>query len=146
MAPAQVTRENKLQVFYNIYKSVNVREYLSKRVQPSLRVGDKIRRKYELGRLDKGYYPNWTDQIFTVTRAQSAAKRPMYKIRDGQGDELPQGFYPEEIQHVIEDKYRIEKIIKRQRLGGQRGYIVKWLNHPDSYNSWVPETAVVQDI
>ena len=51
-------------------------------------------------------------------------------------------FYPEEIQKIKSNMYRIEKIIKRERRNGKEGFIVKWLGYSSDHNSWVPKEAV----
>ena len=144
MSPIEVNETNEKIVFKNIYGVSSVREYiLSKNVKPKLRVGDKVRKKYELIHIDKGYYPNWSDELFTVTKSIKGKTKPMYNIRDYSGNTLPQKFYPEEIQKVKENLYRIEKIIKPERRNGIKGYIVKWLNYSSDHNSWVSEADIV---
>ena len=94
--------------------------------------------------IDKGYYPKWTDELFTVTKSIKGKTKPMYSIRNYSGNILPQKFYPEEIQKVKENLYRIEKIIKPEKRNGIKGYIVKWLNYSTDHNSWVSEADIVR--
>jgi hypothetical protein len=139
MRPIDVNKNNESTVFRNIYNFNSVREFLlSKRYKPKLKTGDKVRQKYDLPIIRKGYYPLWTDNTYTVTKLFKGDKKPMYKIKDGLNKELPQRFYPEQIQKITESKFRIEKLIKRVRQNGIIGYIVKWLNHDSRFNSFVP--------
>ena len=93
--------------------------------------------------MDKGYYPNWTDEIFEVTNTSRGAQRPMYRIEAGDGTKIPQRMYTEDLQKVKPNYYRIEKIIRRDTQNGVRGFIVKWLNYPSKYNSFVPESEII---
>ena len=93
--------------------------------------------------MDKGYYPNWTDEIFTVTKSIKGKQKPMFNIESLLGDQIQERVYPEEIQKVKENLYRIEKIVKTVTQNGIKGYIVKWLNYPQKYNSFVSERDLV---
>ncbi len=93
--------------------------------------------------MDKGYYPNWTDVVYTIDNKVKGKHKPMYMLQSLEGTKFPQKFYPEEVQKIRENLYRIEKIIKRETRNGRRGFIVKWLNYPESHNSWVPEADII---
>ena len=58
----------------------------------------------------------------------------MYKISDN-----TKRYYPEQIQKINENLYRIEKIIKSRKYRGKKQHYVKWLNYADEYNSWVDD-------
>jgi transposase InsO family protein len=142
--PSKVTDDNKDEIFRKIYGVDNPVDYYKQtRVKPKLAPGDKVRVKYHLTSMDKGYYPKWTDHIFTIKSAIPLQQRPMYKLVDGSGKVVDKRFYPEEVQKVKENFYRIEKIIKRETRGGIPGFIVKWIDYPTKYNSWVSEHDIV---
>ena len=141
--PMNVNEDNKQQIFENIYGYPDERSYiLAKNKKPELNVGDEVRRKYELNPMDKGYYPTWTDVIYKIAKTLPGKAKPMYKLLDEHGHEIKQSFYPEEIQKIKSNMYRIEKIIKRERRNGKEGFIVKWLGYTSDHNSWVPKEAV----
>ena len=145
-SPINVNEDNKHIIFRNIYGYPDLDSYLSSRIkEPKLKVGQEVRRKYELNPMDKGYYPNWSDVIFKIAKTIKGKEKAMYKILDEHGDELKQKFYPEELQKVKSNLYRIEKIIKRERRNGRDGFIVKWIGYSSEHNSWVPKEAV-QDV
>ena len=141
--PANVNESNKKVVFFNLYKVATPRDYIfSKYSKTKLQSGDKVRKAYELNPMDKRFYPNWTDVIYTVDKSIKGRSKPLYVLKSFDGHTLPQRFYPEEIQKVKENLYRIESIVKRQTLNGQPGYIVKWLGYSPEHNSWVPANAI----
>ena len=139
MSPNNVTLENAKIVFKNIYKYPNKREYLRKHSRPKLEEGEDVRKKYGSKVLDRGYYPNWTDETFKVQKVRRGNRKPYYLIEDSRGNISKKRYYPEELQSVIIDKYRVEKILKRRKINGKKEVFVKWLNYPDSENSWIPE-------
>ncbi|RWS04210.1 integrase core domain-containing protein-like protein [Dinothrombium tinctorium] len=144
MKPVDVTNENERDVFFNIYGVSSLRELIKKAHSKSkIKDGDKVRIRYKLNPFDKGYYPNWTDNIFTVNDVLTRHKRPLVKISDESGKKLENRFYPEEVQKIKGDVFRIEKIIKRRNRGGKIEYFVKWLNHPSENNSWVSANDIV---
>jgi transposase InsO family protein len=139
MAPANVNDKNKNIVFYNLYGVANEREYILKyKHSDKLKSGDKVRMAYEVNPFDKGYYPNWTDVLYTIDKPIKGK----YILKDAKDERLKRRYYPKEIQKVRENLYRIEKIIKRQTQNGQQGFIVKWLGYSPEHNSWVPSSAI----
>ena len=140
-APVNVNEDNTNVIFYNIYGVATPRKYLLQQVKPKLQSGDKVRIKYDLNQMDKSYYPNWTDTIYEVDKEIKGRQKPMYFLKMD-GKNLKQKFYPEEVQKIRENYYRIEKIIKRQSQNGKKGFLVKWLGYSDLHNSWVPEENI----
>jgi hypothetical protein len=142
--PIRVTADNEQVVFQNLYKVKDYREYLRQKSSKSkVQTSDKVRVRYKPSTFDKGYYPNWTDEIFNVEKVIKDKHKSFYKLKDHNNESLNRRFYPEEIQKVRENLYRVEKIIKRRKVGNTIEYLVKWLNHPHSENSWIPADDVV---
>jgi transposase InsO family protein len=143
--PNQVNATNTQQVFQNMYGVPSKREYIKmSKSKPKLRVGDLVRQKYDLGPLDKGYHPNWTDQAFTIQKAINQP-RALYTVKEENGQVVDRRFYPEEVQKITASSYRVEKVLRTKTENGIKYCLVKWLNHPNSYNSWEPE-SVVKDL
>ena len=141
-SPSNVKEENKNDVFFNLYKVASERDYLLKKTHPKLIAGDKVRKAYELNPFDKGFYPNWTDVIYTVDKSIKGKAKPLYVLKTFDGSTLPSRYYPEEVQKVKENYYRIERIVKPQSREGKQGYIVKWVGYSPEHNSWVPKEAI----
>ena len=104
--------------------------------KPKFKVGDKVRiSKYKRPVFDKGYTPNWTEEIFTVDKILYT--NPItYKIKDESGEEITGSFYEPELQKaVLHQWYRIEKVIRRDARKGKA--LVKWSGYPEKFKSWV---------
>ena len=144
MRPIDVNRNNERIVFKNIYKQNSIQEILAskRKIKNKISTGDKVRRTYDIKAFDKGYYPNWTDEIYTVEKTIKGDKQIVFRIKDYSGNIIEQRFYPEELQKITEDLHRIEKIIKTRKRRGKKEYFIKWLNYPESYNSWVSEKEI----
>ena len=73
MAPAQAsTKKNQSAVYFNLYGNM---EQLSSK--PKFKVGDKVRiSNYKRKVFDKGYTPNWTEEIFVVDKIYPQIQSP----------------------------------------------------------------------
>ena len=98
----------------------------------------KMKRTFE-----KGYLPNFSKEIFTVSQ-QIPRDPPVYKLKDYGQEELSGTFYNEELQKVIkeDDVYEVEKILKSRGKGKNKEVLVKWLGYPAKFNSWIPASEV----
>ncbi|RWS23610.1 hypothetical protein B4U80_09271 [Leptotrombidium deliense] len=130
MRPNEVREGDEKQIFQKLYgKSIKPHE-------SNLQIGDKVRVVYEKKPFDKSYYPNWTDHIYTVNKI-SKKQKPLYTLEGYDGKNEVQRYYPEEVQKIGHETYRIEKIIKRRVRNKTTEYLIKWLNFPTSQNSWI---------
>src|SRR5690348_16763875 len=120
MAPKDVKPDDSKKLFKKQYGYESERAMLkASAVKPSLTKGDNVRISYHTDPFDKGYYPNWTDETFDVTEAIKGHKKPQYKIKDHEGETIEGKFYPEEVQKIESDLYRI-KVLKYRTKGGIR--------------------------
>ena len=87
---------------------------------------------------DKGYTPNWSEEIFVV-RERRRQRQPVYLLRDLNGENVTGSFYEPELQRVREpSEYRVEKVLRSRTVrGGGKEYFVKWKGYDKSFNSWV---------
>ena len=60
-------------------------------------------------------------------------RRSFFAISDLNGEEITESFYEKELQGTNQQKFRIDKIIKRKR----DKLHVKWKGYNDSFNSWI---------
>ena len=56
-----------------------------------------------------------------------------YVVSDLNGEEIPGSFYEKELQKAGQEKFRIEKVLKRK---GDELY-VKWKVYDNGFNSWI---------
>ena len=62
-----------------------------------------------------------------------------YVISELNGEEITGSFYEKEFQKNNQEKFRIEKLIKRK---GDR-LLVKWKGYNNSFNSWIDKKDIV---
>ena len=123
MTPVEASKkENESTVYFSLYGDM---EQLSSK--PWFMVGDKVRiSKYKTKMFDKGYTPNWTKEIFLVDKIQSA--NPItYRLKDLNNEEIQGNFYEPELLKAKQDKFSIEKVIRRDYKKKQA--LVKWLGY-----------------
>jgi hypothetical protein len=82
---------------------------------------------------DKGYWPRFTDEIFTVKRAVKA-KPNFYLLKDHKGEEIFGRVYEPELAKTRIDEettYRVEEILEERKRKGQRQLLVKFVGYKD---------------
>ena len=132
MTPTEASKKiNEGTVYFNLYGDI---ETLSAKAK--FKVGDKVRiSKYKRNVFDKGYTPNWTEEVFTVDKIQYT--NPItYKLKDLRGEDIQGSFYQPELLKAIQDVFRIDKVIRRDYKKKQA--LVKWKGYSDDFNSWIP--------
>ena len=85
MTPNEASKkENEEKVFVNLYGNL----IYWKPKKPKFTIGDKVRiSKYKRRIFDKGYTPNWTEEVFVVDKVLPT-KPVTYEIVDSMGEEL----------------------------------------------------------
>ena len=104
------------------------------------KIGDRVRIVKKKGTFEKGFTPNWTEEIFTITTVKTTLP-VTYTLVDTKGESIQGSFYAEELQKTKQEIYRIEKVLrKRKRKDGVQEVYVKWKGYDSSFNSWIPLT------
>ena len=137
MAPNQVSLLNVGLVRRNLYGNIK------SKVKFKFRVGDRVRISKSRRTFKKGYLPNWTEEIFTISK-RITKERPIYKLTDDSGEILEGSFYEEELQKVIKEDniFRVENILRKKKRGRDTFLLVKWKGYPEKFNSWVNEKDI----
>ena len=120
-------------------------EYLQPRPKgdDKFRVGDKVRISKVKSVFEKGYLPNWTEEIFTIAEVNRKYNPITYKLKDANGEVIEGSFYHYEIQDVTApEQYLVEKVIRQERRGREVWCLVKWYGYPASMNSWVRQRDI----
>ena len=131
MIPTEASKKvNEKQVFINLYKD---EIYMKPGKQKS--IGDNVRlSKYKRRVFDKGYTPNWTEEVF-VTDKINLTKPVTYNVVDLLGEKVEGSFYEKELQLAKQQTFRIEKFVRRDNK--KKKALVKWKGYSDKFNSWV---------
>ena len=108
------------------------------------KVGDHVRISKVKSVFEKGYLPNWTEELFTVSNINRKKSPIMYKLKDYNGEEIEGSFYRHEIQKVIhdDDVFLVEKVLRTQKRGNEKWCLVKWHGYPSTMNSWVRQSDI----
>ena len=128
----------KKQNYGKVYLKINaVGREIDRKIdsKPIFKVGDTVRiSKYKRKTFDKGYTPNWKEEIFVIDGILPSYPIT-YKIKDLEGEEIKGSFYTEELQKTDQTVFRIEKVIRKK---GNKA-LVKWKGYPEKFNSWVSQ-------
>lgn len=144
MAPNNVRKCNERKVWLKLYARKLAETKFKNKV---IGKDDHVRISKVKSVFEKGYMPNWTDELFIVKEQRANNLQNVYKLVDTSGEEIEGTFYPEEIQKVIkfnDSLYKIEKIIKTRKVKGKTEYFVKWKHWPAKFNSWVTNLENVE--
>ncbi|KAJ8933515.1 hypothetical protein NQ318_007239 [Aromia moschata] len=81
---------------------------------PKFHIGDHVRICKHRSVFDKGYTPNWSNEIFTISKIKYT--NPVtYLLSDAKSQDIRGCFYTEELQKVKHpDVYLVEKILKKK--------------------------------
>ena len=132
MSPIEASKKkNEGTVYFNLYGDMNA---LS--AKPKFKVGNKVRiSKYKRKVFDKGYTPNWSEEIFIINKIQYT--NPItYKLKDLNNEEIQGSFYEPELLKTKQVVFRIDKVIRKNYKKKQA--LVKWKGYSDEFNSWIP--------
>lgn len=133
--PADVNTSNEKVIWRRLYSIKPPTGKLLKRGQ-LVRIS-KIKRQFE-----KGYLPNYTEEIFRIEKVHLGTPH-QYKLEDLLGESIKGKFVAEELSLVdkdIDEVWKIEEVIKRDKRGR---YFVKWLGFPTKFNSWVNSIQIL---
>ena len=135
MKPVEASKkENESIVYKNLYGKSEMSKKSNK-----FKVGDKVRISKWKGTFEKGYLPNWTTELFTVSKVLNTSPAT-YKIKDFNDEVIEGSFYePELVRYNKQDEdYEVEKILKTRIRNGKKEYFVKWRSYGSEFNSWIP--------
>ena len=136
MTPTEASdKENEIEVLNNQgFRNQEV-------VKHKFKVGDKVRISRIKGLFEKGYLPNWSEEVFEIFKALDTNPRT-YILKDTQGEVLSGSFYYEELQNTSQEVYRIEKVLRKKKINGVEHGLVKWLGYNEKFNEWKPMNEI----
>ena len=81
---------------------------------PKCKVGDHVRISKYKNIFAKGYMLNWSEEIFLIKKIKNTVPWT-HVINDLNGEEIIGTFYEKELQGTNQQKFRIERVIKKKR-------------------------------
>ena len=134
MTPVKASlKDNEGRVLQNIIEKTRP----IRKTKAKFKVGDKVRISRTKALFEKGYLPNWSEELYVVDKVQKTIP-VTYKIKDLLGEEVKGSFYAEELQKSTQEVYRIEKVIRKKKIDGVEHALVKWSGYSDKHNQWLP--------
>ena len=106
--------------------------------KPKFKVGDHVSISKYNKILAKGYTKNWSEEIIVVRKIKDAVPWT-YVISDLNSEPITGSFYEKELQRTSQEKFRIEKVLKRK---GDKLY-VKWKGYDNSFNCCIDKNDLI---
>ena len=128
MSPVEASKKkNESKVWFNLYGD----SIYLKPGKSTFAIGNRVRiSKYKRKVFDKGYTPNWTEEIFVIDKVLPT-KPVKYSIVDTMGESIKGSFYEQELQKAKQQTFRTEKVIRRDNK--KKMALVKWSGYPDKF-------------
>ena len=98
--------------------------------ESEFKVGNHVRISKYKNIFANGYTPNWSEEIFVVSKNKNTVLWT-YVVSDLNDEEITGRFYEKKLQKTSQEKFRIEKVLKRK---GDKMYF-KWKGYDNSFNS-----------
>ena len=107
-----------------------------KKSKPKFSVGDNVRIFKERGKFHRGYLEDFTEEIFTISKVDTALPVPRYKLKEYDGTEIVGSFFQNElVNYKPPEFYKIDIIAERGK-GKRKEVLVKYRGYPSQYNEW----------
>lgn len=133
MKPADITKKHEKYLLKNVYNKIK----LFDPKKPKFKINDPVRISKYRTQFSKGYTPNWSNEIFFISKVNNTNPRT-YLLRDAENKEILGSVYEAELTPVKwPNVYLIEKVLKRK--GKQ--ILVKWLGMKEK--SWISEKNMI---
>ena len=129
-APASVNVHNEALVSEALYGEGAAKQ------RSKLKTGDIVRINKTKRTFDKGYLPNWTQELFKVTRVNETSRPVTYKKEDLGREPVIGSFYSQEIQRIEPEQiFEIDAVLGKQKrkIGGK-----KWVKRSKFTGKGIP--------
>src|SRR5207245_5841416 len=93
--------------------------------KPKFKIADKVRISRIKGTFEKGYLPNWSEQIYIIDEVLKTTP-VTYRVKDSLNEIITGSFYEQELQKTNQEVYRVEKVLRKKKIDGVEHAIVKW--------------------
>ena len=93
-SPVEVSHNNEQQVWNRLYHEPGSKK------EEKFVVGDHVRISKFKQTFDKGYLPNWTEEMFVLSQCVMRTPKPAYRLKDLQNEPILGTFYSDELQKI----------------------------------------------
>lgn len=135
LKPINVGKENEQQLLNTVYshlKTVDPRKI-------KFKVNDYVRISKYKEAFTKGYIPNWSNEIFKITRVK-LTNPTTYELQDSENKPILGGFYEFELQKVKHPNlFLVEKVLRRKK----NKVYVKFLGLSNNHNEWISKKELI---
>lgn len=137
--PININKMNETDVWLRLYGGDKVKKPRQKK-KSKFQIGDRVRLSKVKGLFEKGYKPNWSEEIFTIHSINRKYLPLTYRVSDSNGEVIEGSFYFYELQLVDDSEhiYTIEKVLRTKGKGKLKQYLVKWLGYKTP--SWIKDS------
>ena len=109
------------------------------RKNPKFKIVDHVRILKYKNTFAKGYTLNWLEEVFVVSKIKNTIPWT-YVVSDLSGEKITGIFYKKELQRTSQEKFRIEKVLKRK----DDKLFVKWKEYDNRFNSWIYKKDLIK--
>ncbi|KAK3109103.1 hypothetical protein FSP39_023103 [Pinctada imbricata] len=149
LSPSEMNQSNEAIMWKKMYIDILKPTENMKKKTPVKRFkfkpGDFVRISSTKRTFQRDFEQKWTEEVFVISRRFMRQGIPVYKITDYDNDHIEGSFYESELQKVNKDRddfWKIEKVLKKRKRGGENEVYVKWLGYPNKFNSWVNQRDI----
>jgi hypothetical protein len=127
--PKDVHKDNEKAIWKQIYCYTDNGFNDGESIKFRFKEGDKVRINKTKTVFEKGYEPNWTQEVFVVGK-KIARNTPIYKLKDLLDEPMTGIFYEEQMQLVKNKEiiYKIDAVLKRHTRNGVKESFVTLRN------------------
>ena len=122
MSPAEASnKKNESKVWNNLYGEIMAI------TKAKFKIGDKVHISKYKRMFEKGYTPNWTEEVFIIDKILQT--NPItYELKYLNNEPVDGSFYDKELQKTTQEVFRIEKVLRRDYKN--KLALVKWKGYP----------------
>lgn len=153
MAPAEISTRNEMdsRVMQYVIRQKGLRKKTTKKITAKkkpfkLKLGDTVRIPFTKGKFDREYDERFSPEVYKITNRYRRQGINVYSLEDLGKEKIQGTFYQDELQKVNYDpdgEFRIEKVLRsRQRKGQPKEVLIKWLQWPRKFSSWIAESQI----
>ena len=110
---------------------------ISIKKDPKFKAGDHVRISKYKNIFAKGYASNWSEEVFVISGNKNTVPWT-YINSDLNDEEITGSFFEKELQKTSQEKFRLEKALKRK---GDKLY-VKWKGYGSRFSSSIDKDLI----